>query len=119
MFPSGDASFVEERRKGLKRWLEIICRHPVLCNSDILRFFLTFQGQELQTAMKDQFRRTPDEFMTSPVGLEAKVCPHDFAPFPQTLDYGSEKEMISSEFWGRTWCQWFDFGFLPPFFRDL
>ncbi|CAG0920401.1 unnamed protein product [Notodromas monacha] len=86
---NGDASFVEERRKALKRWLEIVCRHPVLCANDVLRFFLTFQGADVQTAMKDQFLRTPDEFMTSPVALQAKelMPPESQAVYSATREY--------------------------------
>lgn len=39
-----DKEFIEERRRSLKRYLEILCRHPIICDAEIIKFFLTFQG---------------------------------------------------------------------------
>lgn len=39
-----DKEFIEERRRGLKRYLQILCRHPTIYDTDIIKFFLTFQG---------------------------------------------------------------------------
>jgi sorting nexin-8 len=39
-----DKEFIEERRRSLKRYLQIICRHPTICETEIIKFFLTFQG---------------------------------------------------------------------------
>lgn len=39
-----DKEFIEERRRALKHFLEILCRHPIICESDIIKFFLTFKG---------------------------------------------------------------------------
>jgi hypothetical protein len=39
-----DKEFIEERRRSLKGYLQILCRHPVICETDIIKFFLTFQG---------------------------------------------------------------------------
>ena len=39
-----DKEFIEERRRSLKRYLQILCRHPSICDSDIIKFFLTYQG---------------------------------------------------------------------------
>jgi len=39
-----DKEFIEERRRSLKHFLEILCRHPIICETEIIKFFLTFQG---------------------------------------------------------------------------
>ncbi len=39
-----DKEFIEERRRALKHFLEILCRHPIICQTEIIKFFLTFQG---------------------------------------------------------------------------
>ena len=39
-----DKEFIEARRRSLKRCLQILCRHPILYETDIVKFFLTFQG---------------------------------------------------------------------------
>lgn len=43
-FISVDEKFIEERRRSLKHFLEIISRHPILCETEIVKFFLTYQG---------------------------------------------------------------------------
>jgi hypothetical protein len=39
-----DKEFIEERRRSLKRYLQILCRHPTICETELIKFFLTFQG---------------------------------------------------------------------------
>ena len=39
-----DEKFIEDRRRSLKHFLEIISRHPILCETEIVKFFLTYQG---------------------------------------------------------------------------
>ena len=39
-----DKEFIEERRRSLKNYLQILSRHPIICETDIIKFFLTFQG---------------------------------------------------------------------------
>ena len=33
-----DKEFIEERRRSLKRYLEILCRHPIICETEIIKF---------------------------------------------------------------------------------
>lgn len=42
--PLSDNQFIEERRKALKRYLNLLARHPVINEDKILHFFLTFAG---------------------------------------------------------------------------
>ncbi|KFM81164.1 Sorting nexin-8, partial [Stegodyphus mimosarum] len=51
-----DNQFIEERRKSLKRFLNLLARHPVISEDKILHFFLTFSGTDVQHKMKDHFR---------------------------------------------------------------
>lgn len=68
-----DAHFLESRRRGLHRWLTLVCRHPVICQDSLVQYFLTDQGPEFQHRIKEIFRRIPDEFMTSDIAAIAKV----------------------------------------------
>lgn len=68
-----DSQFLKERTYGLKRWLTLVCRHPVMCHDSILTFFLTDEGSDLQTRIRNAFKKVPDEFMTSDVAATAKV----------------------------------------------
>lgn len=73
-----DAHFLESRRRGLHRWLTLVCRHPVICLDSLVQYFLTDQGPEFQHRIKEIFRRVPDEFMTSDIAAVAKdLLPSD------------------------------------------
>jgi len=37
----GDIHFVEERRKALERYLNIVARHPIISADSLIYFFLT------------------------------------------------------------------------------
>ncbi|XP_018332344.1 sorting nexin-8 [Agrilus planipennis] len=67
-----DATFLELRRRGLQRWLTLICRHPVICYDGIISFFLTDKGTDVAQRMREIYRRAPDEFMTSEISAYAK-----------------------------------------------
>ncbi|CAF0891827.1 unnamed protein product [Rotaria sordida] len=61
-----DKEFIEERRRSLKRYLQILCRHPTICEIEIIKFFLTFQGTSCGDNMKATFKNTLDEFSCEP-----------------------------------------------------
>ncbi|XP_076275606.1 sorting nexin-8-like [Rhynchophorus ferrugineus] len=67
-----DSQFLEERTRGLQRWLTLICRHPVLCHDSLVSFFLTDEASDLQHRIRNIFRKVPDEFMTSDLAATAK-----------------------------------------------
>lgn len=41
---SANKEFIEHRRKSLRRFLNLVARHPVLTEDKIVKFFLTFTG---------------------------------------------------------------------------
>ncbi|CAF0924773.1 unnamed protein product [Adineta ricciae] len=61
-----DKEFIEERRRSLKHYLEILCRHPIVCETEIIKFFLTFQGTSCGDNMKATFKNALDEFSQEP-----------------------------------------------------
>lgn len=67
-----DSVFMEERRRALKRFLTVICRHPVVAEDKIVHFFLTFNGQDMQSKIKDTFKNLPDECVTNELALKSK-----------------------------------------------
>ncbi|RZB41738.1 sorting nexin-8 [Asbolus verrucosus] len=74
-----DAHFLELRRRGLHRWLTLVCRHPTMCHDALVAFFLTDHGPDIQHRIRDIFRRAPDEFMTSDLAATAKnLLPADY-----------------------------------------
>ena len=42
--PSATPEFIEQRKRALKRYLTLICRHPVLIKDDTVRYFFTASG---------------------------------------------------------------------------
>ncbi|CAF1258079.1 unnamed protein product [Rotaria sordida] len=57
-----DKEFIEERRRSLKRYLLILCRHPTIYDAEIIKFFLTFQGTSCGDNMKATYKNVLDEF---------------------------------------------------------
>lgn len=57
-------SLLEERRRGLQRWLKIVSRHPVIGTGSLLRNFLTDTSAEHQDHLRELFNSEPDEFST-------------------------------------------------------
>ena len=41
---TADRVFIEQRRRSLRRFLNLTVRHPVFCDDKIVIFFLTFNG---------------------------------------------------------------------------
>jgi len=82
---NSDEAFIESRRKALRRFLNIISRHPSMYDSQVLEFFYTNNG-EVVNKIKDKFKNFPDEFITNPHADNAKdfVGPethHEFATY--------------------------------------
>ncbi|XP_076373078.1 sorting nexin-8-like [Tachypleus tridentatus] len=67
-----DSQFIEDRRKGLKRFVTLITRHPVISDDKLVSFFMTFAGSDLQYKIKEQFRSLVDEYMTSELAKNAQ-----------------------------------------------
>lgn len=94
-FMGADSQFIEERRKSLKRYLNLVARHPVLSEDKILHFFLTFTGSDVQHRMKDHFRGVLDEYNTNESANSAEeLIPID-APFQLTIVREQMKQVFS------------------------
>ncbi|XP_028406574.1 sorting nexin-8-like [Dendronephthya gigantea] len=64
--------FIESRRRSLKRFLNIVARHPVLNEDKMVVWFLTTKGSDIGVKLKDQFKQIPDEFMINPTASKSK-----------------------------------------------
>ncbi|KAL8593278.1 hypothetical protein ACOMHN_009931 [Nucella lapillus] len=82
--------FIEDRKKALKRFINITARHPHLHDDQILKFFLTYNGSEVHSKIREQFRGVPDEFMTSEMASKAK----DLVPLDTQAQLANSKEHI-------------------------
>ncbi|KAH9491365.1 sorting nexin [Bulinus truncatus] len=82
--------FIEQRRKSLRRYLNIVARHPQMHEDMLVKFFLTFTGNDVQYKIKEQFRGIPDEFMTSDMASKAK----DLVPMDTQQQLAVSKDHI-------------------------
>ncbi|XP_012939843.1 sorting nexin-8, partial [Aplysia californica] len=82
--------FIEQRKKSLRRYLNIVARHPQMYDDKLVRYFLTFTGNDVQHKIKEQFRNIPDEFMTSDMASKAK----DLVPMDTQQQLSNSKEHI-------------------------
>lgn len=64
--------FIEQRRKSLRRFCNLVARHPKMYDDKLVKFFLTFSGSDMTNKIKEVFRGIPDEFMTSNLASKAK-----------------------------------------------
>ncbi|XP_013391524.1 sorting nexin-8-like isoform X2 [Lingula anatina] len=82
--------FIEHRRKCLRRYLNLVARHPVMGDDKLMRFFLTYNGSEMQHKIKEHFKGIPDEFMTSELASKAK----DIVPMDTQVQLSHSKQHI-------------------------
>ncbi len=71
--PPASETFIQERRRALRRFLLLIVRHPVLARDDLVKFFLTASGPDVSSRMKEKFRSAPDEFVFNEHAQNAEV----------------------------------------------
>ena len=55
---AGNREFIEQRKKALKRFINIMARHPQIYDDKLLKFFLTFTGNVGNSHLNLFFRRT-------------------------------------------------------------
>ena len=69
------SDFIDERRKGLVRWLTIVTSHPVIKadTGRMIRIFLTDNRTDQASYLRDQFRHFPDEFVLSNIGYKVTI----------------------------------------------
>ncbi|XP_060594865.1 sorting nexin-8-like [Ruditapes philippinarum] len=82
--------FIEQRRKSLRRYLNLIARHPQMHDDKLVQFFLSFSGSDVQHKIREAFRGIPDEFMTSNLASRAK----DLVPMDTQTQISNSKEHI-------------------------
>lgn len=112
-----ERDFIEGRRRGLCRFINLVARHPFFSEDELVKTFLTFSGsvcrfvnpscctisiillmmtmkcilfqqlsfsthplltllskQDVQTKLRDTYKKSGDEFMTNRISTQAKVC---------------------------------------------
>ncbi|XP_051570011.1 sorting nexin-8a [Myxocyprinus asiaticus] len=85
-----EREFIEGRRRALGRFLNLVARHPFFSEDELVKTFLTFNGSDVQTKLRDACKKLGDEFMTCKYATQAK----DYLPADIQVQFSSSRELI-------------------------
>ncbi|KAG9349822.1 hypothetical protein JZ751_026175 [Albula glossodonta] len=69
---TSEREFIEGRRRALRRFINLVARHPFFSEDELVKTFLTFNGSDVQNKLRDAFKKAGDEFMTCKIATQAK-----------------------------------------------
>ncbi|XP_036167851.1 sorting nexin-8 isoform X3 [Myotis myotis] len=87
-----DREFIEARRRALKRFINLVARHPPFSEDEVLRLFLCFSGPDVQSKLKESAQCVGDEFLNCKLATRAK----DFLPADIQTQFAVSRELIRS-----------------------
>nr|KAF6448927.1 sorting nexin 8 [Rousettus aegyptiacus] len=87
---SADREFIEARRRALKRFINLVARHPPFSEDVVLKLFLSFSGPDVQSKLKESAQGVGDEFMNCKLATRAK----DFLPADIQTQFAVSRELI-------------------------
>ncbi|KAM5229361.1 sorting nexin-8 [Ctenodactylus gundi] len=85
-----DREFIEARRRALKRFINLVARHPPFSEDSTLKVFLTFGGTDVQSRLKEAAQAVGDEFLNCKLAARAK----DFLPADIQSQFAVSRELI-------------------------
>ncbi|XP_067912030.1 sorting nexin-8a isoform X2 [Heterodontus francisci] len=85
-----DREFIESRRRALKRFVNLVARHPFFSEDELLQIFLCFSGPDVQNKIRESLRGVGDEFMTCGIAATAK----ELLPPDIQAQFGASRELI-------------------------
>ncbi|XP_019278006.1 sorting nexin-8 isoform X3 [Panthera pardus] len=85
-----DREFIEARRRALRRFINLVARHPPFSEDVALRLFLSFSGPDVQNKLKESAQCVGDEFMSCKLAPRAK----DFLPADIQTQFAVSRELI-------------------------
>lgn len=85
-----DREFIETRRRALKRFINLVARHPPFSEDVVLKLFLSFSGSDIQNKLKESVQCVGDEFMICKLATRAK----DFLPADIQAQFAASRELI-------------------------
>ncbi|XP_052401373.1 sorting nexin-8-like isoform X8 [Carassius gibelio] len=87
-----DREFNDSRRRGLQRFMTLVIRHPVLAGDELVNIFLSASSAEVQNMLRDAYKKTGDEFLTSQMALHGKV----YLPEEIHTEAAANREVIAN-----------------------
>ncbi|KAK7940553.1 hypothetical protein WMY93_003879 [Mugilogobius chulae] len=85
-----EREFIEGRRRALGRFINLVARHPFFSEDELVKTFLTFSGTDVQTKLRDAYKKTGDEFMTNRIATLAK----EYLPADIQAQFSTSRELI-------------------------
>ncbi|XP_007467474.1 PREDICTED: sorting nexin-8 [Lipotes vexillifer] len=85
-----DREFIEARRRALKRFINLVARHPPFSEDVVLKLFLSFSGPDVQSKLKESAQCVGDEFVNCQLAARAK----DFLPADIQTQFAISRELI-------------------------
>uniref|UniRef100_A0A668A8Y9 Sorting nexin 8a n=1 Tax=Myripristis murdjan TaxID=586833 RepID=A0A668A8Y9_9TELE len=85
-----EREFIEGRRRALCRFINLVARHPFFSADELVKTFLTFNGSDVQTKMRDAHKKMGDEFMTNRLATQAK----EYLPTDIQVQFSTSRELI-------------------------
>ncbi|XP_066129606.1 sorting nexin-8 isoform X1 [Saccopteryx bilineata] len=85
-----DREFIETRRRALKRFINLVARHPPFSEDVVLKLFLSFSGPDVQSRLKESAQCVGDEFLNCKLAPRAK----DFLPADIQTQFAVSRELI-------------------------
>ncbi|XP_041134400.1 sorting nexin-8-like isoform X1 [Polyodon spathula] len=89
-----DREFIEGRRTALRRFINLVARHPFFSEDGLIKIFLTFSGSDVQNKLRESFKTAGDEFITCKIATQAK----EYLPGDIQAKFSSSREMIRNIF---------------------
>ncbi|XP_005397882.1 PREDICTED: sorting nexin-8 isoform X1 [Chinchilla lanigera] len=85
-----DREFIEGRRRALKRFINLVARHPPFSEDTTLKLFLSFSGPDVQNRLREAAQGVGDEFLNCKLATRAK----DFLPADIQTQFAMSRELI-------------------------
>ncbi|XP_021503228.1 sorting nexin-8 [Meriones unguiculatus] len=85
-----DREFIEGRRRALKRFINLVARHPPFSEDTLLKLFLSFSGPDVQHKLREAAQCMGDEFTSCKLAARAK----DFLPADIQTQFAMSRELI-------------------------
>uniref|UniRef100_A0A3B5MEZ2 Sorting nexin 8a n=1 Tax=Xiphophorus couchianus TaxID=32473 RepID=A0A3B5MEZ2_9TELE len=80
------------RRRALIRFINLVARHPLFSEDELVKTFLTYSGSDVQTKLRDTCKKTGDEFMTNRIATQAK----EYLPADIQAQFSTSRELIKN-----------------------
>uniref|UniRef100_A0A3B3Z8G2 PX domain-containing protein n=1 Tax=Periophthalmus magnuspinnatus TaxID=409849 RepID=A0A3B3Z8G2_9GOBI len=90
MLKGGRSSYYSGRRRALGRFINLVARHPFFSEDELVKTFLTFSGTDVQTKLRDTYKKAGDEFMTNRIATLAK----EYLPADIQAQFSTSRELI-------------------------